>query len=332
MRASVVVIASAMLFAPGIVTATALPSRSGVNDVRHLAALSGKAPCGKGATLALVRNFVSAFNRGDGRALNRAIASASEFRWYAVNAAPAERVQGAAKDRRSLIGYFAARHRQSERLTLKSLGFVGYSLGKDQFTFTAVRTAADLDLPTTYGGKGAINCWGHRGISVWAMGPATAGYSVPEALLRPLHLPKLGPGGTCPVTAGQRFDNGQFGGVTLGQGPVQPLLAPVTGADSLLQGVVPLQRYRLTAWLARGQDAVVRVAGLPRSDLHPRTPIGRAAPACIRRRSTDTARLAGRPGSHDQWRGRLARVAGCDLASPHPAAMRGKSTAPISAK
>lgn len=237
------VIASAVLVASGIVTATARPERSVAPDGRRAAVVSGKVTCGRGPTLARVRTFVSAFNRGDRRALSRVIAPASEFSWYAVNGAPGERIQDAAKDRRNLIGYFAARHGRSERLTLKSLAFGGYSLGKDQFTFTAMRAAADVDLPTLYAGKGAVNCWGHGGISVWAMGPTTTGYSVPDALRRPLHLPMLAPGGTCPVTSGQRFDNGQFGGVTLGQGPVQPLLAPVTGADRVLQGIVPVGRY-----------------------------------------------------------------------------------------
>lgn len=242
MRASVG-IASAVLVASGIATATARPDRSATPDGRHAVAVSAKVNCGKAPTLALVRTFVSAFNRGDRRVLSRVIAPASEFSWYAVNGAPGERIQDAAKDQRSLIGYFTARHGQSERLTLKSLSFVGYSLGKDQFTFTVMRTAADFDLPTVYGGKGAVNCWGHGGISVWAMGPATTGYSVPDALRRPLHLPTLGPGGACPVTPGQRFDNGQFGGVTLGPGPVQPLVAPVTGAERVLQGIVPVGRY-----------------------------------------------------------------------------------------
>lgn len=250
MRASVVIV-SAVLVASGIVTAAALSDRSAGPDGPRTAAVPGRVTCGRGPTLALVRVFVSTFNRGDRRALSRVIAPASEFNWYAVGGAPGERIQNAAKDRRNLIGYFAARHNRSERLTLRSVQFVGYSLGRDQFTFTLIRAAADLDLPTLYVGKGAINCWGHGGISVWAMGPTTTGYSVPDSLRRPLHLPTLGAGGTCPRTIGQRFDNGQFGGVTLGKGPVQPLLAPVTEADSVLQGIVPVASYpSRPGWLA----------------------------------------------------------------------------------
>ena len=82
-----------------------------------------------------------------------------------------QRIDAAAKNRTTLLRYFADRHRQSERLTLQQFTYVGYSLGKAEFIVQLVRRADDLPSPAIYGGKGAINCWGHGGISVWAMGP-----------------------------------------------------------------------------------------------------------------------------------------------------------------
>jgi hypothetical protein len=80
----------------------------------------------------------------------------------------------------------------------------------------------------------------------------------PESLLaRPLHLPSLAPGATCPATPGTRIDNSYFGGVALGDGPVQVLLAD---RGDLLHGEVDLgatqkllsatQRSKESGWSA----------------------------------------------------------------------------------
>jgi hypothetical protein len=53
--------------------------------------------------------------------------------------------------------------------------------------------------------------------------PASADSPLPGALRRPLKLPILGPGQSCPVTQGGFFDTAFFGGVALGTGPVRPL-------------------------------------------------------------------------------------------------------------
>lgn len=42
---------------------------------------------------------------------------------------------------------------------------------------------------------------------------------------RPLHLPKLGAGQSCPTTHGRRYANRQFAGVALGTSSVRPLIA-----------------------------------------------------------------------------------------------------------
>jgi hypothetical protein len=59
----------------------------------------------------------------------------------------------------------------------------------------------------------------------------TRGAKVIDALwARPLHLPQLSPGQSCPTTPGRRYSNRQFGGVALGTYAVRPLIAQVGAA------------------------------------------------------------------------------------------------------
>jgi hypothetical protein len=132
----------------------------------------GDGLCGAARARTTVTTFLSAFNSGQPAKLGRVIARADQgFRWYAVIADVGRRIDAAAQNRATLLDYFADRHRHSERLTLQQFTYGGYSLGKAEFTFRLVRSADDLPSPAIYEGKGAINCWGNGGISVWAMGP-----------------------------------------------------------------------------------------------------------------------------------------------------------------
>ena len=106
--------------------------------------------------------------RGDGRRDRRVRAT---FAGGCVNAEPGLRTSDAAKNRATLLRYFAERHRHAERLVLQRFTYKGYSRGNANFTFELVRGADDLARKALYGGKGAITCWGHGGIAVWAMGP-----------------------------------------------------------------------------------------------------------------------------------------------------------------
>jgi hypothetical protein len=83
----------------------------------------------------------------------------------------------------------------------------------------AAATDASVPTPTSY----AATC---RLVPSWCK-PVPG--RIPTTLRRPLHLPALGPGGSCPTSSGHRFFNGQFGGVTLGSGPVRPLISAVGG-------------------------------------------------------------------------------------------------------
>jgi hypothetical protein len=48
---------------------------------------------------------------------------------------------------------------------------------------------------------------------------------LPKALLRTIQFPKVKPGEPCPASSGHQIDTQGFGGVALGPGPVEPIVA-----------------------------------------------------------------------------------------------------------
>jgi hypothetical protein len=67
-------------------------------------------------------------------------------------------------------------------------------------------------------------------------------------LKRPLHLPKVGPGQSCPVSKGSMLVTPNFGGVALGDGPVRVIVAMNSGNVS--NGVVNLSASDTPGWFA----------------------------------------------------------------------------------
>ncbi len=96
---------------------------------------------------------------------------------------------------------------------------------------------APLPTPTSY----AQTCTLYGGCQ------AVPGH-VPRALRRPLHLPKLGPGGACPTSTGSEIDNNQFGGVALGHGSVRPL---IDRAGDIKHGIIPFSREKNGWWVVK---------------------------------------------------------------------------------
>lgn len=106
-------------------------------------------------------------------------------------------------------------------------------------------SARAVGLPTPSGY--AQTC---RLVSSWCT--PVAG-QIPRALRRPLRLPGLRRGAKCPTSSGRRLDNGQFGGIALGRGPVEPLIAM---AGDLEHGVIAFHRGNgwwdaKTLWFSR---------------------------------------------------------------------------------
>jgi hypothetical protein len=108
-----------------------------------------------GRTLAA---FVSAYNRGELRRLDR-LFSKSRFAWYSAPA-PGSRLLQDAANRKTLIPYFRRRHRHGDRLTLLSFTS-GYDKARQlaHFQLKVRRHARDLaGGAAELGGKGALTC------------------------------------------------------------------------------------------------------------------------------------------------------------------------------
>lgn len=125
-------------------------------------------PCGETDVKDLVNSFLVAFNNGDAGHLDKLI-STGAFLWWSTDA-PGQRYDPDARDRSTLIAYFADRHLHQDRLVLLSFRFNGLSAELGNFEFTLVRSANDGAARTPYGGKGAMDCWDRPfTLSVWSM-------------------------------------------------------------------------------------------------------------------------------------------------------------------
>jgi hypothetical protein len=157
-RVAAVVVAAAACVLPAQASVSAPPRAVG---------------CTPAQTRALVSGFLSAFNRGDGRALDAVWASKAWFRWYSVTTEPGARTPQDAARRDLLLGYFAERHVAGERLTLTTLKINGVSSGGYRnFELRLSRGAVDLPgSSVAYVGKGASTCSTGR-LFVWGMGAA----------------------------------------------------------------------------------------------------------------------------------------------------------------
>jgi hypothetical protein len=134
-------------------------------------AVATGAPCDERGSRELVAAFITAFNRGDVKSLDRLFARGMWWRWYSVSSAPGRRIQTAAYNRKTLITYFRARHKRHERLQLQWLQFNGHANGFGNFEYQLLRRADDMKAPTPrpYVGKGAISCFAGK-LSIWRMG------------------------------------------------------------------------------------------------------------------------------------------------------------------
>jgi hypothetical protein len=128
-------------------------------------------PCDEHGTRELVTRFIRAFNSGNVRQLDAVFARGMWWRWYSVGSTPGRRVQVAAYNRTTLIKYFRARHKQRERLVLRSFQYNGWSNGFANFQYELTRIADDMRprVARTYVGKGAVSCFAGK-LAVWSMG------------------------------------------------------------------------------------------------------------------------------------------------------------------
>lgn len=129
---------------------------------------SSDSSCGAATVHQVVRRFTDSFDRGDIGQLDQ-LFSGSRFQWYSTDA-PGQRIDPQARDRGSLMAYFAKRHQHHEQLKLESFAFNGISSGFGHFQFELSRSADDGLAPTPYAGKGAVDCSSPQPtLAVWSM-------------------------------------------------------------------------------------------------------------------------------------------------------------------
>jgi hypothetical protein len=147
------------------VLAVLVGSAGATGESRHPAVPGAR--CTAAEVRKVVVSYLAAFNAGRRSKLNSIFTRPALFKWYSVSG-PEGRLAASAYDRSTLMSYFASRHRQGERLTLRSFRFNGSSSGYGSFEYALMRTARDLET-ANYVGKGALLCVRPRSIAVWSM-------------------------------------------------------------------------------------------------------------------------------------------------------------------
>lgn len=115
-----------------------------------------------------LNRFTHALASGDGLALDAVFTGPELFQWYSSDA-PGERIKQQARDRSTLMRYFAQRQRVHEQMVVTSFRFNGNAASFGNFEVRLTRQADDLP-PTPYQAKGAATCSGRTAtIAVWSM-------------------------------------------------------------------------------------------------------------------------------------------------------------------
>jgi hypothetical protein len=136
--------------------------------------------CSRANAAASVLEFVTAFNTGDRRRLNRVFADPPMFKWYSVTrSAPYDHF--VTHKKAALLTYFSERHARNEGQAVMHFRYQGTSrtpVGNTSylvggFSYRLLRWADDIGdgRPELYVGKGVVRCTS-RGtrLMVWSMG------------------------------------------------------------------------------------------------------------------------------------------------------------------
>jgi len=124
---------------------------------------TGPSHCGPKAIRATLVSFTAALDDGDLDALDELFAEKPDFQWYSTDAPGQRLFASGAKDRRSLIPYFEARHRKHDRFTLRAFQFNGNSGNYGNFQMWMRRRADGFRGGDWFKvlGKGAAVCDGN---------------------------------------------------------------------------------------------------------------------------------------------------------------------------
>jgi hypothetical protein len=137
------------------------------------------APCTGASAEQAFQTFLTAFNRGDQRALRQAVAPASQFQWYSVGGPDGRYTMQQAARYSTLFAYFQERHRRHERMQQTQFRWYGLEQGLRPggvlfggIAFTVRRQA--VGIPATYvSGKGSVTCTAPNRLAVWSLANTT---------------------------------------------------------------------------------------------------------------------------------------------------------------
>ena len=136
-------------------------------------ALGGRQPppsvrCPAATQVRLVRSFVTAFNAGNSRAVDRLFAREPAFQWFSA-IGPDSRAGKEAEDRSTLAAYIRKRHRHHDHLTLVGFGSTD-DQGRLHLTLLLRRRADDYRPRNLIPAKQDTTCAGRRpALIVWSM-------------------------------------------------------------------------------------------------------------------------------------------------------------------
>jgi hypothetical protein len=131
-----------------------------------------RASCSKRVTREAFTEFLTAFNRGDVSGLDSLFALEPKFQWYS-SPAPGRRLNRASFRRKTLADYFRARHRDGDRMRLRSFHFNGRSSSWSNFSYHLDRQTTSFYEGAWFQtiGKGALECsTGNPQIIVMSLG------------------------------------------------------------------------------------------------------------------------------------------------------------------
>lgn len=170
-RLALLAVAGSFLVTPSHAAAFPLPDRYAVPPIAETPECPPRSARGadfplptRAGVRRLVEEFVDSYNSGDLLRLEGLFAQKEDFRWYFV---AGERTDDA-KERETLLPYFARRHAMGDRLRLMKLDVarrVGWHGGYD-FSVKLRRTSDEARARGVWHGKAAADC----AIFTWSLG------------------------------------------------------------------------------------------------------------------------------------------------------------------
>jgi hypothetical protein len=131
------------------------------------ASAASQSDCTRASVRSALVAFLKAYNQGDLERLDSLFAERPAFQWYSANG-PGERIGSSARERNTLIGYFQARHRRGDLLSLASFQFNGNWGNYGNFGMVLKRSVSNFRQGQWFRleAKGAAECVGRSALFI----------------------------------------------------------------------------------------------------------------------------------------------------------------------